>query len=279
MLNKRIIPDNKLRDFVDCYWISKSFSVDTPAQILPGTGSELFFLLSGSIIQNGKSLDESLLTTFRTLRLDLTFSKDTVILAVRFKFSALRHFCDIAIPDMFDQLMSPQQVWGKDFLLLERNLVTYRNICQKIIVIEEFLLKMLNRHCKSVYIDPAEIKKMYYNPQNRRIKEIAEDNCLSIRQFEKRFLAEMGITAKKFQAMSRFQRVVQYCMIHRTSNYLPQALDYGYYDQAHFAKEFKDKAQMSPASFFNENNFSTHFYNSHALTEHTFALKLNESFT
>lgn len=272
MLNKRIIPNRKLCDFIDCYWISKSFSADTYAQLLPGTGSELFFILSGSIKQNEKFLNDNLLMTFRSLRLDYKFSKDTVILAVRFKFSALRHFCDRAVPDMFDQILMPQQVWGKDFLMLEKTLAMCKNIQHKIIAVEEFLLKMLYRYCKPVYIDPTEIKKIYYNPQNRRIKEIAEDNCLSIRQFEKRFLAEMGITAKKFQSLSRLHRVVQYCMINRTPDYLQKALDYGYYDQAHFAKEFKDKAQMSPASFLTENNFSTHFYNINTFAEHTFAL-------
>ena len=272
MLNKRILPNSKLRDFIDCYWISKTFSVDTCAQILPGTGSELFFILSGSVKQDKELLNDKLLMTFRSLRLDFTFSKDTVILAVRFKFSALRHFCDILVPDMFDQLLQPHQMWGKDFLLLERSLGTCINIHQKLVVIEDFLLKMLYRHCKPVYIDPSEIKNIYYNPQNRRIIEIAQDNCLSIRQFEKRFLAEMGITAKKFQAISRLHRVVQYCVINRTSDYLQKALDYGYYDQAHFVKDFKDKAQMAPTSFFNENNFSTHFYNINSFAEHTFEL-------
>lgn len=272
MLSKRVLPNDKLAPFIDCYWISKTFEVDTYAQLLPGTGSELFFILSGSVKQNGRDLNDKLLMTFRSLRLDYTFSKDTVILAVRFKFSALRHFCNIPVPDMFDQLLLPQEVWGRDFLLLERSLENCHNTQQKVHFIEDFLMKMLHRHYKPVYIDPSEIRNIYYSPQNRKVAEIAQDNCLSIRQFEKRFLAEMGITAKKFQAISRLHRVVQYCMLNRTSDYLQKALDYGYYDQAHFVKDFKDKAQMPPSTFFNENNFSTHFYNINSFAEHTFGV-------
>lgn len=272
MLKKQIVPSEKLKPFIDSYWISKTFERDTYAQLLPGTGSELFFILSGSIKQNGILLNDKLLMTFRSVRLDYTFSKDTVILAVRFKFSSLRHFCNIPVQDMFDQLLLPQHVWGKDFLFLERNLTHCQNIHHKVMVIEEFLLKMLYQHFKPVYIDPSEIRRIYYHPQQRKIIEIAQDNCLSIRQFEKRFLAEMGITAKKFQATSRLHRVVQYCMINHTAGYLQKALDFGYYDQAHFVKEFKDKAQMPPSSFFNENNFSTHFYNINSFSEHTFGV-------
>ena len=67
---------------------------------------------------------------------------------------------------------------------------------------------------------------------------------------EKRFRQVIGTTPKKFAALVRFKNTL--------GNYKPQdsltSLGYeaGFYDQAHFIKEFKNFTGESPENFFRE---------------------------
>jgi AraC-like DNA-binding protein len=68
----------------------------------------------------------------------------------------------------------------------------------------------------------------------------------SERQFRRRFQETVGIAPKIFARIIRFQRALR--AMART-DLLPAALECGYYDQAHFIRDFKSFAGETPAAY------------------------------
>ena len=272
MIKKKIILDNNLDDFIDCIWISNKPISDVHIKLLPGTGAEIYFILTGAFYLGKELQNRILLLSLREKNIDLTIKKDTTFIAVRFKFNSLRHFINRQTNELFDQFIPAHEIFGKDYILLEKSFYSCCNDEQRIIVISDFLKRQLNFNSKESFFKISDIRKIYEKPYDKKIIELAHDKNLSIRQFEKKFLTEMGITAKKFQLLSRFQHVTKFCLINKIVNYLPIALNWGYYDQAHFIKDFKSKTQISPSFFFIENNFLTHFYNTKSIINDNNAL-------
>jgi AraC-like DNA-binding protein len=71
---------------------------------------------------------------------------------------------------------------------------------------------------------------------------------LSERQFERRFLAQVGVTPKRFAMLRRFERVA--AQAKTAPSLTAVALEAGYYDQAHFIRDFRRFAGAAPKEFF-----------------------------
>lgn len=267
-IQKRIIPPLVLQEFIDSIWISERAEYDTLIKAIPGTGSEIFFAVNGGWSLAGYLQEQIMFSCMRNHAMDVTILKDTVIIAVRFRFNAMRHFCNVPISELLDELIPAYKIFGDAIIPLEHRLSSHLE--QNIFVILDFLMTQLRLNYKPEFFTRALINEIYTNPQEKSVTELAEECNLSIRQFEKRFMAEMCVTAKQFQSLSRFNQVVKSCVLNGTKNYLPIILDWGYYDQAHFIKEFRNKAQVTPLEYFTENAFSTHFYNTGKVDDYTF---------
>jgi AraC-like DNA-binding protein len=71
---------------------------------------------------------------------------------------------------------------------------------------------------------------------------------VSERQLERRFLARIGVTPKRFATLRRFERAVARATT--APSLTAAALDAGYYDQSHFIREFRRFAGSSPREHF-----------------------------
>lgn len=71
------------------------------------------------------------------------------------------------------------------------------------------------------------------------VAEVAEDIGWSLRRFSQTFREQVGLPPKVWCRLQRFQRAIR--QLHRGDEirWAELALDCGYYDQAHFANEFK----------------------------------------
>jgi AraC-like DNA-binding protein len=75
---------------------------------------------------------------------------------------------------------------------------------------------------------------------------IARELGMSVRQFERRFGATVGLSPRLFGRMRRFQRVFR-VMEQRPHRWATAAVDCGYYDQAHLIRDFKQFSGETPA--------------------------------
>jgi AraC-like DNA-binding protein len=72
---------------------------------------------------------------------------------------------------------------------------------------------------------------------------------LSRRTFIRRFTDEVGLTPKLFWRIQRFQEALRLVRTGRRPAWADVALDCGYYDQAHFIRDFRAFSGLTPPAF------------------------------
>jgi AraC-like DNA-binding protein len=78
------------------------------------------------------------------------------------------------------------------------------------------------------------------------IGEVAHQCGLSLRHFERRFTAEIGIAPKLFSRISRFQMALDARLRMPGQSWLSIAHRFGYHDQMHMIRDFESLAGASP---------------------------------
>ena len=80
-----------------------------------------------------------------------------------------------------------------------------------------------------------------------RIDEIANQARLSVRQYERRFLEEIGLTPKTFARTTRFQQALDAKRFFPGRTWLSVAHEFGYFDQMHMVRDFQRLCGMAPS--------------------------------
>jgi AraC-like DNA-binding protein len=79
-----------------------------------------------------------------------------------------------------------------------------------------------------------------------RISEIAHQTGLGVRQFERRFHQEIGISPKLYARIIRFEAALQRRTVLPTTSWTDIAHDLGYHDQMHMVHDFTRLSGNSP---------------------------------
>ncbi len=118
---------------------------------------------------------------------------------------------------------------------------------QRIAVIERFLLSQLQLTAEDGLVTEA-LRHIVRSNGTIRITELAKNLHISQSPLEKRFRKLVGATPKKFASIIRLRTVID--------TYSPGgdltglAYTAGYFDQAHFIKDFKSFTGETPEKFF-----------------------------
>lgn len=124
------------------------------------------------------------------------------------------------------------------------------NIENNIDMIEFYIEKyMLNKN--NIDNDPIvdmTLKYLYENKGQVTINELTEISSITSKTLFRKYNNWVGISPKLFSRIVRFQNVLSTISKSEKIDWLDIALKNGYYDQAHFIKEFKEFYGQSPSS-------------------------------
>lgn len=93
----------------------------------------------------------------------------------------------------------------------------------------------------------ASIECIYKNKGNVYIHDLARLNYCSIRTLSRKYYAAVGINPKLMCRIIRFQYTLFNYFNISNSSIMDIALNNGYYDQSHFAKDFKEFIGVTPS--------------------------------
>jgi methylphosphotriester-DNA--protein-cysteine methyltransferase len=79
-----------------------------------------------------------------------------------------------------------------------------------------------------------------------RISDVANQSSLCLRQFERRFVSEIGLSPKLYSRVARFQAVLDAKVNCQNIGWLDLAYKFGYFDQMHMIKDFQNLSGLSP---------------------------------
>lgn len=255
-------PNKFLSKYIDRFYVlkkSNNIQFSLP-MVLPGTGLELLFHIENSLSVNSNKLEESHIVCSREVfKFDKTNNANFI--SVRFKSGAFRHFTSIPYSELNDKYLSISEIWGNKGRELRNRLNEIENLQQKIKLIENFLILRLteNKLEKNEKWDDI-ISVLYKDFKTVNLIELSKNSNLSYRQFERNFKQQFGITAKKFQRITRLQDTIKKSLLNDSAFYLHNALDNGYFDQSHFINEFQNLVGLKPMDYLLKENSEEHFY-------------------
>jgi AraC-like DNA-binding protein len=147
--------------------------------------------------------------------------------------------------DLFSNRSVPlEDLWGGDARrlrewLCEVDSPDLRLSCLERFLLEQFVLSLGTREpLRRGAIDFA-VQRFKRAPGMTAVKDVARQTGWSERRFSQVFREEVGLSPKVWCRVQRFQRAVR--LLHRGSDirWAEMALDCGFYDQSHFANEFR----------------------------------------
>lgn len=259
-----LYPSPPLRGYISRYWSWQEEASLPP--LLPGCGGEMFFYQQPVEIVRPDSEESVRQTSALLLPRDGAFRfrlrAPISFIAVRFRTGALRHFCPLAETELIDASLNPIDVWGKSAAQLEQRLYDAPHVSEKVQIIERFLLRQLalNKKDRHAWLDEA-TRRMYYRHSSVTQQELVALSGFGERYFQKTFKNHFGIAPRHFQRIIRLEQLTRHLLLNQQRDYLDTALEYGYYDQSHFIKDFRFFIGDTPSRFLQESNFRSHFYN------------------
>jgi AraC-like DNA-binding protein len=128
------------------------------------------------------------------------------------------------------------------------------SISERLLVLEEELLMLLNENFSAPdnFIEIFNVLKS--NSDNMQISDFCDANNISIRKLERMFNKYVGVSAKTYSTINRFQNSMSQLLYTGYSKLSDIAYENGYFDQMHFIKDFKRFAGKTPKSFVNQND-------------------------
>lgn len=136
---------------------------------------------------------------------------------------------------------------------LTRNLKQAEDVSKMGQVLDAFFKEKLISRSHYQWLAP--ITKILEHPEGMQIDRLASTHGMNIKMLERKFAAVVGLTPKLFARIVQLQHAARAIAQSGTKNQhgnLIEALDSGYYDQAHFIKSCKKITGMTPKRLFKQ---------------------------
>ena len=167
---------------------------------------------------------------------------------VMFTETGASHFFKHPMHELFGGSYSLDQlILSSEISLIEEKLAEAGDDFQRISVIEQFLLSCLGDRENDKRISSA-INIIQASKGTIRMSILSEKLNISQSQFEKTFRKVVGASPKKFSSIVRIRSAIDDYPV--SDNLTSLAYHSGYFDQAHFIKDFKNFTGQTPEQFF-----------------------------
>jgi AraC-like DNA-binding protein len=221
-------------------------------RILPDTSIVIAFRLRGQVSysDNGAThkIAQSVISGIRDSSRLVDYAKDTTNLLVIFKEGGAAAFFKEPLHELgsisvsLDHLVQRGKVCA-----IEEELAAADNNNQRILIVERFLLSELKKTQSDALVSEA-IKKIKLSKGDIKVKELLASLPISRDPFEKRFRKITGTSPKHFAAIIRLKNLIENYT--DAISFTEAAYSAGYYDQAHFIKDFRAFTGQTPHDFF-----------------------------
>ena len=255
-------PTPALRDYVKRYQI---LGCDFPASMIelpvkaywPRAEHCLTFLpkdperigtgFSGDLVESPRSRVQGQYTMAKNIHVGRNF----MVINVVFQPGALYRLTGIPLYELTNQFVDAESIFGKEIRLVNEHLSYTDNYIQMVEIIERFLMLGVSRAKKQLLlIDKANLY-LQANPATTSLTWLADQACLSQRQFSRQFVQREGINPKLYARIARSENAM------KVKNRYPKKrlVRYSYcpglwYDYQHLVKDFKDFTTITPNEFF-----------------------------
>lgn len=252
---REIVPVPALQPYIKFVWLLDGLHANpnaVPERIFPDGCIELIFNLKKplaridgtTLIQQPTSFVFGQITKAMHILATNTYS----VIAVRFTSFGLSAFTQIPSHEFKGIEVGLENLWGAEGKELEDRVNTLATD-DAIDAIQHFFLARLKKQTHSLSSISSIVGLMEAQGGNQTVKHWADYANLSERQFNRIFNNVIGISPKEYLKITRFNKVLNLFNESNTEKLITIANQCGYYDQAHFIKDFKEYTGITPTGY------------------------------
>ncbi len=248
------LPHVLLQEFVNCIMVVHAeMYADDPAVVCypPTPQHSLFFYINDRIkVQKEGGNDfilqpRSVVVGLQSSTVSLDIGRSHKAVRVGFHPGGMYRLLGFSMAEMIDGSYDAADVFGNEMQDVNNRLQEAGSFDEIKEVIEQFLLVKLKLLKRAVPFDNAMLELLRLNG-NVPIEQIASLACLSLRQFERVSKERIGLSPKVFARLVRFSKAYRLRENFPQASWTSIAYECGYFDQAHFIRDFKEFAGVAP---------------------------------
>ena len=246
-------PSPDLVPFIQCYWSLQGSSVGAagPERILPDGCLELIFNFADVFeeVAEGGALrvqPKVLLVGQMTRYMHARPSGGIDLLAIRFRPAGAARFLSCPLYEFTDTTVSGTEVdqaWGICYEELGNSLASER------ITILERTLRVRGRDRMNGPLVARVVRDIMRAGGNIRIEDLASRAGMSMSALQRAFQRHVGVRPKLLARIFRVQKALDMHERIATLTVSEIAQRCGYFDQAHFSRDFAAITGLAPATF------------------------------
>lgn len=256
-------PPDDLAGIVEAFWISRGRIAMLYEKIIPQNNIELMFNLERPFgVPNrppaGRSFrrawiagmqQEWLLVTPQYAR-----SEPSYLLSVRMPPLGAYRVLDLPLAQIARDVIELDDALGAEVNRVHERIGDATEPGMQFAILCDFVRRRLARSGTRLHADARmAVSVLAESRGEARIEDLCRSLGVSRKHLGNLFRAHIGLTPKVYARMFRFRRAIDLVQRGQRLDWARVAMACGYYDQAHFNREFREFAGMSPSEFASAN--------------------------
>lgn len=256
MIAAQYIPRGRLSEFVSLFWYWDGYVQPHRRERLLPDGSMCIVFSFADAIRTGErenagdsGTGASVICGARAGYFETSTADMVTTLGIQFRPGGAFPFLPMPASELNEQCVSLEDVFAGEVRSLRDRLLECSSPRLKFAVVERWLLsravKPLEKHRAVDYATRRFLTEAATQP----LADVLDRLGYSRRHFNQLFTAEVGLTPKRFLRVRRFQWVIAAISRCTSVDWAEVALRCGYYDQSHFAHDFRCFSGLTPTSY------------------------------
>lgn len=257
MIIKQFEPSEKFQKYIENLIYFEGYTPEHSIEkIVPDGSMNLIFELDGFLrhVFDNETLEPKLDFTkvwfsgvHRNL-INISTHKNSSMFVIRFKPAGGYPFLTKPAYEFTDSVIPAEQIFGENIFELRNALLESEDADEKNEITERWLNGIFDESKTPKEAIYTSVKKIITDPhfQQNNLAELIEGSGYSQKQFISLFKEYVGIAPKYFQRIIRFNEILAKIHADEKLSWTEISYDCGFYDQAHFIKEFQHFCGVNP---------------------------------
>lgn len=245
-----IRPSAVLTPYVKHYWLLESDDVVNSQRVFPSGNVELLFHRANPMKCNRQLIATTSFSGQFLSFADLIPTGTVSMIVVVFHPFGAKAFFELPLSELSGLIVSADDLNIGSLKELEDKILHTTDNHACIHLIEAFLMNRLQPLKEYNYRRMVTaVNAINQCGKELSVSRLAEEICLSKKQFQRIFGEYVGATPKEFMRIVRFHRALYTLQQNPAMNFTALAYECGYYDQAHMINEFKLFSGYTPGQY------------------------------
>jgi AraC-like DNA-binding protein len=250
-------PAPPLDQFIDDIFCLTGVPSHRRLNVPPMPSAHLFINLAGPVRLHDADpgvapavLTDGWFMGMRTRRFLIEFPSAVRVVGVHFKPWGLSPFVDMPSAELRDRWVPVDAVWGRSLDRIRDRIAGARSPGEVLQVLEDELrFRLVPAPSRGLDLVRQTAGRLEASWGGVSVGALTDGAGVSGSHLATQFKLHLGVTPKRVARIYRFARMILSIDALQAVNWSELAQDAGYFDQAHFSKEFKDFTSLTPTDY------------------------------